>query len=75
MPVEYRLTYSKIYNPDHPRAAGGTVRLSLEGIMREYQKTLDWKKRVPACDIQDIRIFKRTYTEEEITPEPDEQPR
>ena len=69
MKTEYHLTYSKIYNPDHPAVIGTVVRPSLTWIMREYVKMKEWQARVPSAEIKDLKVIKREYTEEDVTPE------
>jgi hypothetical protein len=69
MKVEYHLTYSKVYHFGHPPMTGTVIRPSLTWIMREYVKMKEWQARVPAAEIKDLKVIKREYSEEDVTPE------
>lgn len=44
------------------------IRPNLEWALVNYKDAVEWQERVPTADIQDVKLIKRTYTEEDITP-------
>jgi hypothetical protein len=68
MPHEYHLTYSKKFDAEKPPMTGRTIRPSLSWVMHDYHKLVAWQMRVPSAEITDIKVTRRDYTEDDITP-------
>lgn len=66
---EYHLTYSMLLCDPVPTPATQTViRPSLEHIMDSYHKLIELKKKRPMIEINDIKLTRREYSEDDITP-------